>query len=298
MQTHLLIDGQFAPAASGETFTTRSPIDGAAVAEVALAGPADLDRAARAARRAFDDGRWSGMAPFARGKVLRHIADGIRARQQAIAEIETVNGGKTIANSLNEVDSAANVFEYYAGAMDKFYGDTIPMGQGVLDFSPREPIGVVAAITPWNFPFLAAAWKVAPALAAGCTVILKPASYTPLTALMLGEIALEVGLPAGIWNILPGPGAALGASIARHPAIDTISFTGKPRPGPRSWRWPRPTSSASPSSSGEKAPTSFLLMRTSGAPPERPSRQRLATPGRAARRAPGCWSSAPRSSLS
>jgi len=231
MQTHLLIDGRFAPAASGETFTTRSPIDGAPVAEVARADATDLDRAARAARRAFDDGRWSGMAPFARGKLLRRVADGIRARQQAIAEIETINGGKTIANSLNEVDSAANVFEYYAGAMDKFYGDTIPMGQGVLDFSLREPIGVVAAITPWNFPFLAAAWKVAPALATGCTVILKPASNTPLTALMLGEVALEAGLPAGVLNILPGPGAALGASIARHPAIDKISFTGETTTG-------------------------------------------------------------------
>jgi len=227
MQTHLLIDGQFTPAQSGETFTTWSPIDLEPMAQVARCGAEDLDQAARAARRAFDGGAWRGMAPFARGKILRRIADGIRARQQAIAEVETRNGGKTIANSLNEVDSAANVFEYYAGAMDKFYGDTIPMGQGVLDFSLREPIGVVAAITPWNFPFLAAAWKVAPALATGCTVILKPASNTPLTALMLGEIALEAGVPAGVLNVLPGPGAALGASIARHPAIDKISFTGE-----------------------------------------------------------------------
>ncbi|MEN9774573.1 MAG: hypothetical protein RL322_1643 [Pseudomonadota bacterium] len=231
MQTHLLIDGQFIPAQSGDTFTTWSPIDFEPVAQVARTGPEDLDRAALAARRTFDQGPWRGMAPFARGKVLRRIADGIRARQQAIAELETLNGGKTIANSMNEVESAANVFEYYAGAMDKFYGDTIPMGQGVLDFSLREPIGVVAAITPWNFPFMAAAWKVAPALATGCTVILKPASHTPLTALMLGEIALEAGVPAGVLNILPGPGAALGASIARHPAIDKISFTGETATG-------------------------------------------------------------------
>ena len=171
------------------------------------------------------------MQPFARGKVLRRIADGIRARAAAIAEVETRNGGKTIANSLNEVDSAANVFEYYAGAMDKFFGDTIPMGANVLDFTLREPLGVVAAITPWNFPFLAAAWKVAPALAAGCTVILKPASYTPLTALMLGEVALEAGVPPGVLNILPGPGAELGVRIATHPAIDKISFTGETATG-------------------------------------------------------------------
>ncbi len=231
MQTRLLIDGTFVPAASGETFSTLSPIDFSPLAEVSKAGTEDLDRAASAARRAFDDGQWAGMQPFARGKILRRIADGIRARAAAIAALETRNGGKTIANSANEVDSAANVFEYYAGAMDKFFGDTIPLGAGVLDFTLREPIGVVAAITPWNFPFLAAAWKAAPALAAGCTLILKPASYTPLTALMLGEIALEAGVPPGVFSVLPGPGAELGASIATHPAIDKISFTGETATG-------------------------------------------------------------------
>jgi acyl-CoA reductase-like NAD-dependent aldehyde dehydrogenase len=231
LQTRLLIDGKFVPAASGETFSTASPIDFSPLADVAKAGVADVDRAVAAARRAFDAGKWSGMPPFARGKILRAVADGIRKNAPRIAEIETRNGGKTIANSLNEVDSAANVFEYYAGAMDKFFGDTIPMGANVLDFTLREPLGVVAAITPWNFPFLAAAWKVAPALAAGCTVILKPASYTPLTALTLGEIALEAGVPAGVLNILPGPGASLGDRIATHPGIDKISFTGETKTG-------------------------------------------------------------------
>jgi betaine-aldehyde dehydrogenase len=190
-----------------------------------------VDRAVGAARRAFDAGDWSGMAPFARGKILRAVADRIRAGAARIAEVETRSGGKTIANSLNEVDSAANVFEYYAGAMDKFYGDTIPMGAGVLDFTLREPIGVVAAITPWNFPFLAAAWKVAPALATGCTVVLKPASHTPLTALMMGKIALAAGVPPGVFNVVPGPGAALGERIATHPGIDKISFTGETATG-------------------------------------------------------------------
>src|SRR4051812_48722566 len=231
LQTGLLIDGAFAPAASGETFSTISPLDFSPLADVAKAGTADVDRAVAAARRAFDAGKWSGMQPFARGKLLRKIADGIRAKAKQIAEVETRNGGKTISNSLNEVESAANVFEYYAGAMDKFFGDTIPMGSNVLDFTLREPLGVVASITPWNFPFLAAAWKVAPALAVGCTVILKPASYTPLTALMLGEIALEAGVPPGVLNILPGPGASLGERIATHPGIDKISFTGETRTG-------------------------------------------------------------------
>jgi acyl-CoA reductase-like NAD-dependent aldehyde dehydrogenase len=231
LQTGLLIDGAFVPAASGETFAAHSPIDFTVLAQVACAGTADLDRAVAAARRAFDGGAWSGMLPFARGKLLRRIADAIRADAKRIAEVETRNGGKTIANSLNEVESAANVFEYYAGAMDKFFGDTIPMGVGVLDFTLREPLGVVAAITPWNFPFMAAAWKVAPALAAGCTVVLKPASYTPLSALLLGEIALAAGIPAGVLNILPGPGGPLGDAIARHPGIDKISFTGSTATG-------------------------------------------------------------------
>jgi acyl-CoA reductase-like NAD-dependent aldehyde dehydrogenase len=231
MQTQLLIDGKFVPAASGASFATSSPIDFGELAQVAKAGAEDVERAALAARRAFDGGKWSGMAPFARGKLLRKVADGIRARAPQIAELETRNGGKTIANSENEVDSAANVFEYYAGAMDKFFGDTIPMGAGVLDFTLREPLGVVAAITPWNFPFLAAAWKVAPALAAGCTVLLKPASYTPLTALLLGEVAMAAGIPPGVLNVLPGPGAQLGGAIATHPAIDKISFTGETATG-------------------------------------------------------------------
>jgi len=237
LQTQLLIDGVFGPAASGATFDTLNPTDGSVLAAVACAAVADVDRAVAAARRAFDAGIWSGMQPFLRGKILRAIAEGIRARAPEIAQLETRNGGKTIANSANEVESAANVFEYYAGAMDKFFGDTIPMGAGVLDFTLREPLGVVAAITPWNFPFLAAAWKVAPALAAGCTVLLKPASVTPLTALVLGDIALKAGVPAGVLNIIPGPGALLGEHLARHPGIDKISFTGETATGSKLLKW-------------------------------------------------------------
>ncbi len=231
IDTGLLIDGGFTQALSGATFATRSPRDDRVIAEVASAGMDDVDRAAAAAREAFDDGKWSGMMPTERGVYLRRIAERIRWQAEAIADIETRNGGKTIANSKNEVEAAAKVFDYYAGAADKFFGSTIPMGANVLDFTIREPLGVVAAITPWNFPFLAAAWKVAPALAVGCTVILKPATYTPLTSLMLGRAALEAGLPPGVLNILPGPGAKLGEHIACHPLIDKISFTGETSTG-------------------------------------------------------------------
>jgi len=231
LETRLLIDGRFVAAAAGNTFTVTSPINGQAYAEVASAGPEDLDRAAAAARRAFDAGPWPKLAPFERGRALRAIADRIRAKADVIAEVETRSGGKTIADSRNEVEAAARVFDYYAGAMDKYFGETIPMGERVLDFTLREPVGVVAQITPWNFPFLAAAWKVAPALATGCTVILKPASYTPLTSLLLGRIALDAGVPDGVLNVLPGPGAVLGERIATNPAIDKIAFTGETRTG-------------------------------------------------------------------
>jgi len=231
LETRLFIGGGFVPARDGARFITHEPAAEAALAEVAQAGPADLDAAAHAARMAFDTGPWPRLNPFERGRVLQRIADGILADGARIAEIETRNSGKTIANSLNEVEAAAKVFAYYAGAMDKFFGDTIPLGGSLLDFTLREPVGVVAQITPWNFPFLAAAWKVAPALAAGCTVILKPASATPLTSLMLAEVAAAANLPDGVLNVLPGPGRALGAVIARHPLIDKIAFTGETATG-------------------------------------------------------------------
>ncbi|MEC7489872.1 MAG: aldehyde dehydrogenase family protein [Pseudomonadota bacterium] len=226
LDVQLFINGEFTPAASGNQFAVVSPIDDTEYARVATAGPEDIDRATQAAHRAFC-GSWPRILPFDRGRVLQEIANGIRLRSEEIATAETMSGGKTISNSLNEVSAAARVFEYYAGAMDKFFGTTIPMGAEFMDFTIREPVGVVAQITPWNFPFLAAAWKVAPALAAGCTVILKPASNTPVTSLLLAEVAHDVNLPPGVLNILPGPGAALGRHIATHPLINKIAFTGE-----------------------------------------------------------------------
>ena len=164
LETRLLVDGKFIESASGKSFDVVSPLR-QLYAKVARADAQDVDAAATAARRAFDQGPWPKMAPFERGGILRSIADAIRGDASTIAVVETRCGGKTLANSRNEVEAAARVFDYYAGAMDKFFGETIPMGDGVLDFTLREPVGVVAQITPWNFPFLAAAWKVAPALA-------------------------------------------------------------------------------------------------------------------------------------
>ena len=157
LETRLLVDGKFTGSATGETFDVVSPLDGGHYATVARSGAQDIDAAATAARRAFDHGPWPKMVPFERGRILRNIADSIRRDLNAIATVETRSGGKTIANSCNEVEAAARVFDYYAGAMDKFFGETIPMGHGVLDLTLREPVGVVAQITPWNFPFLAAA---------------------------------------------------------------------------------------------------------------------------------------------
>ena len=227
----LLIDGELRAAENGSTFTVTNPATETSVAEVARASVADLEDAVHAARKAFDEGPWPRLAPFARGRVLQSIAEGIRNKYDELAELETHCGGKVLANSRNEADASARVFEYYAGAADKFFGNTIPMGEDVLDFTLREPIGVVAQITPWNFPLLAAAWKTAPALACGCTIVLKPASHTPVTSLILGEIALAAGVPAGVLNVLPGSGRELGNTIAQHGLINKIAFTGETRTG-------------------------------------------------------------------
>lgn len=227
----LLIDGEHVPSADGQTFQTHNPATGAALADVALAGEEDVNRAVAAARRAFDGGPWPRMKPVERGRMLRRVAELIRERLDTLAELETRNSGKAIADARDEVGGAANTFDYYAGAADKVFGETIPMGADAFDFTAREPVGVAAQIVPWNFPIVIAAWKMAPALAAGCTVILKPASLTPLTALALGDICLEAGIPAGVVNVLTGDGATAGMALASHPAVDKVAFTGSTEVG-------------------------------------------------------------------
>ncbi|MBI3998835.1 MAG: aldehyde dehydrogenase [Armatimonadetes bacterium] len=225
------IAGEEVQAVGGETFEVVNPADGQVVADVSRGSPDDVDRAARAAHTAFEDGRWAGLSATDRGRMLLRLADLIRRHAADLATLETVQGGKTVTDARGEVEAAAGCFEYYAGAANKYFGHTIPVADRGLDFTLREPIGVVGLIVPWNFPFLIASWKVAPALAVGNTVILKPASYTPLTALRLGALALEAGVPPGVLNVVTGPGASVGAAIVTHPAVGKVALTGETTTG-------------------------------------------------------------------
>ena len=225
--TQLLIGGSWRPGEGEKTFDVVEPATSDVMARAAVASPADVDAAVKAARAAFEAGSWSNAAASARAKVLYKIADLIRSNAQRLATLEARNAGKPIRDARDEVMGAAQCFEYYAGAATRIFGETIPVTAPGLDFTLREPVGVVALIVPWNFPLTIASWKVAPALAAGNAAILKPASYTPLTALELGRLALEAGLPEGVLNVITGPGASTGSALAGHPGVDKIAFTGE-----------------------------------------------------------------------
>ncbi len=222
----LLIDGIRSQSTSGETDTIFDPSAGTPMAAVARGTAGDVDRAVGVAKQRFSEGEWRTMTPAARGAVLMSISRRITANRDALAHAESRNAGKPIGAALGEVDAAARTFEYYAGAVDKFHGQTIPSRADGTLLTFREPIGVVGVIVPWNFPLLILAWKVAPALALGNTVVAKPAGVTPLTALMLGELAIEAGLPPGVFNVVPGPGSAVGSSLVTHRDVRKISFTG------------------------------------------------------------------------
>jgi acyl-CoA reductase-like NAD-dependent aldehyde dehydrogenase len=225
-QKQLFINNQWRPAASGDVMDVINPATEEVIAQVASAGAADLDAAVSSARAALD-GPWARFSARERGRLVRRLGDRLLERADEIARLETLHNGKPISESRQiEIPAAAECFEYYGGWSDKVMGETIPVKGNHLTYTLREPLGVVAAIVPWNFPLLLAAWKVAPALACGNTVILKPASQTPLTALALAEISVEVGLPRGVLNVLTGPGAKLGQAIVEHPGIDKIAFTG------------------------------------------------------------------------
>ena len=223
----LLIGGAWRAAEGDKTFDVVEPATSDLMAKAALASPADVDAAVKAAREAFERGGWSNAAASARAKVLYKIAELIRSNAESLAKLEARNAGKPIGDARDEVLGAAQCFEYYAGAATRIFGETIPVTAAGLDFTLREPVGVVALIVPWNFPLTIASWKVAPALAAGNAAILKPASYTPLTAIELGRIALEAGLPEGVLNVITGPGATTGNALAGHPGVDKIAFTGE-----------------------------------------------------------------------
>jgi aldehyde dehydrogenase (NAD+) len=226
MQHQLLINNEWRASASGKTMDVVNPATEEVIAQVPSAAASDLDAAVSAARAALD-GPWGKMSARERGRLVRRLGERLLDRADDVARLETLHNGKPISESRHiEIPAAAECFEYYGGWSDKVMGETIPVKGNYLTYTLREPIGVVAAIVPWNFPLLLASWKVAPALACGNTVIIKPASQTPLTALALGEIAIEAGLPPGVLNVLTGPGAELGQAIVEHPGIDKIAFTG------------------------------------------------------------------------
>lgn len=228
---NLVIDGREVAAISGRTAPVTNPATGETVATVPVADETDVDRAVETAHRAFEEGLWPQMPASERGRVLARIAGLLRERVEPLARLETQSSGKPIKDARAEVLAAAECFEYYAGAATKWFGETIPVSDRGLDFTLREPVGVVGLIVPWNFPLMIASWKVAPALAMGNAAVLKPASATPLTALALGVIALEAGVPAGALNVITGPGATTGRALVRHPHISKIAFTGETKTG-------------------------------------------------------------------
>ena len=229
----LLIGGKTVPAASGVTFETVSPTTNEVIGVVAKAGLEDVDRAVAVARKAFDEGPWPRWTPQERSRALNRVATILRERIDEIARIETINCGKIIVESRGDVTASANCFEYYGNLATQLWGEQIPLNGPLLDYTLREPVGVCAQIVPWNFPLLMAAWKVAPAIAAGNTIILKPASVTPITAVMLGEICREAGIPDGVVNVLTGPGKEIGDALVAHPQVDKVAFTGETETGRR-----------------------------------------------------------------
>ena len=232
LQTDLFIGGKFVPAASGKRFTTTNPATAETIAQVAEGGTTDLDRAVDAARQAFESGPWAAMKPRQRGRILTRAAELLLSRADAFGQIETMDNGKPIFESSKiDMPAAAECLAYFGESADKIYGDTHPGRPDAMLLTLREPVGVVGAITPWNFPLLQAMWKIAPALALGNTVVLKPATATPLTALLFAELLAEAGLPPGAFNVVPGPGALVGQAMAEHPGIDKISFTGETETG-------------------------------------------------------------------
>jgi len=234
----LLIDGAWLPAASGKTFEVRDPSSDRVIAHCAEGEAADVDRAVAAARRAFEGGDWARMKPVDRERLMHRLGDLIEQHADELAELEAIDNGKSVLFARHvDIKHALEVWRYMAGWPTKLEGKTLPIsgtlvpGQEYAAFSLREPVGVVAAIIAWNFPFLLATWKVAPALAAGCTVVLKPAEETPLTALRLGELALEAGFPKGVFNVVTGTGPGAGAALTAHPGVDKVTFTGSTEVG-------------------------------------------------------------------
>ena len=227
-QTKMLIDGQWVDSVSGKTFETVNPATEEVIAHVAEGDKADIDRAVKAARKAFDSGPWRKMDARDRGRLMNKLADLVEKNFDELAELETLDNGKPISESRNaDLPLVIDCLRYYAGWADKITGQTVPIRGNYFCYTKREPVGVAGQIIPWNFPMLMLAWKWGPALAAGCTVVLKPAEQTPLSALRLGELVMEAGFPAGVVNIVPGFGETAGDALVKHPGVDKIAFTGE-----------------------------------------------------------------------
>ena len=231
MKTDLFINNEWRPAASGLRFPVENPATEEVIAEVALGDAADVDNAVLAARACFESDAWRSLSARKRGRMLTKAGDLLEARLDEFARLETAHNGKTLFESKIELTMTVNTLRYYGGWADKITGDTLPVEGPFFCYTLREPVGVVGAIVPWNFPLNIASWKFAPALAAGCTIVLKPASETPLTALAMAELMLEAGLPPGAFNVVPGGGSTAGAALVRHPDVDKISFTGSTEVG-------------------------------------------------------------------
>ncbi len=225
-QTRLLINNEWVDPVDGGSFETLNPATGETIAHVAAGTAADIDRAVKAARRALTSGPWSRMDAADRGRLLFKLADLVEAHAQELAVLESVNCGKTITDSVGDMQGVVNTLRYYAGWADKIEGKTVPVRGNFLSYTLRQPVGVVGQIIPWNFPLLMLAWKWGPALACGNTIVMKPAEQTPLTALRLGELAIEAGFPPGVVNLINGYGETAGAALVVHPDVDKIAFTG------------------------------------------------------------------------
>lgn len=228
----LFIDGRFVDAESGQTLPTLNPHDNSVIADVAMAGAADIDKAVAAARRAFPV--WARMAAADRGRILLRLADLIEANAEELARLESLDTGHPLKDSRAlDVPRTAACYRYFGGMADKFQGDVVPVESGFLNYLLREPVGVVGQVVPWNFPLMFTSWKMAPALAAGNTIVMKPAEITPLSSLKIAELMAEAGMPAGVVNILPGLGSVAGQYLAEHPGVAKIAFTGSTATGRR-----------------------------------------------------------------
>lgn len=232
IRTELFIDGKFVAAESGETMATLNPHDNSEIAQIAMAGKADIDKAVAAAQRAFP--KWSRMAAMDRGRILLKLADLIEANAEQLAMLESLDTGHPIRDSrILDVPRTAVTYRYFGGMADKFQGDVVPVEQGFLNYVSREALGVVGQVVPWNFPLMFTSWKMAPALAAGNCVVMKPAEITPLSSLRIAELMMEAGMPEGVVNMVPGLGSVAGQYIAEHAEIAKIAFTGSTATGRR-----------------------------------------------------------------